>query len=547
MAIGQKEQGLQGPDAAEFDSVVLTDTFDVWRLRTNKMLSAFTSNTVTASNTVHSNGQILALTIGHSRLWGDFAANNLFANGSLSGGEKGNPGDLEISSNCDIDGILIVSNNATFGIDGEDESIFNSRVTIHANTQINSNTVFTANVYMLDDTFIGGANTDTLTVNATSTFDAEVTFEDEVTFNANVIIEGDTTNITGNTFIGGANTDTLTVNATTTFDGEVTLRDEVFFNANVIISNNVMTNDDTLLFKAEANGTSTLFANAAIQDLSIKNQMLVNDHYTIATDGSGADFDIQLGDTFNFNEGEGVDITLTADTVTIAGEDASTSNKGIASFDSNDFGVSSGAVSLNDAVTKSVTGDSGTATPVGHALAIEGTANEVETSGTGSTITIGLPDDVTIGNDLTVTDNIFIDSTKVINGEGSTKFVQNATANDVVLKTYSETASTTTTSSGTQAIDLSGGLTHTITLNNSITTFSFTNVPGTSGDAVGVTLILVQGTGGNKTITWPSGYKWQGGLAPTLSSTEGDIDIVTFLTIDDGTVWYGSTVGLDFS
>ncbi len=44
--------------------------------------------------------------------------------------------------------------------------------------------------------------------------------------------------------------------------------------------------------------------------------------------------------------GEGIDVSYSSGTATVSGEDATTSNKGIASFNSNDFSVSSGAVSI---------------------------------------------------------------------------------------------------------------------------------------------------------------------------------------------------------
>ena len=59
-------------------------------------------------------------------------------------------------------------------------------------------------------------------------------------------------------------------------------------------------------------------------------------------------------------------------------------------------------------------GDSGGALSIdldSETLSIVGTANEVETAGSGNTITVGLPNDVTIGQHLTVTGNLTVNGT----------------------------------------------------------------------------------------------------------------------------------------
>ncbi len=77
---------------------------------------------------------------------------------------------------------------------------------------------------------------------------------------------------------------------------------------------------------------------------SISNGKLANSSITVG-DGSNTTA-VALGGTITYAAGEGMDVTESSGTITYAGEDATASNKGIASFSSDNFTVSSGAVTV---------------------------------------------------------------------------------------------------------------------------------------------------------------------------------------------------------
>ena len=120
--------------------------------------------------------------------------------------------------------------------------------------------------------------------------------------------------------------------------------------------------------------------------LSAAGEVDVGTNLSIAGD-TGTDTVSLLTDTLTVAGGEGVDVAVTNNTITISGEDASSSNKGIASFSTAGFSVTAGNVVLSDTVVQGITTDSGAMNMAGNAITIVG-GEGVDVTHSGTTITV---------------------------------------------------------------------------------------------------------------------------------------------------------------
>jgi len=99
------------------------------------------------------------------------------------------------------------------------------------------------------------------------------------------------------------------------------------------------------------------------------------------------------------------------------------------------------------------------------------------------------------------------------------------------LSQYSSTVNVLTPGANI-ALDWDDGNVQSVVLAQS-TTFTFAN-PLQSGRYI---IVVEQGGAGSYTILWPGAVLWPGGTPPTLTTTVGKVDIVTFVYA--GSNYYG--------
>lgn len=127
------------------------------------------------------------------------------------------------------------------------------------------------------------------------------------------------------------------------------------------------------------------------------------------------------------------------------------------------------------------------------------------------------------------------DGVNKVQVSGGVKVSGIVSSNNVV-----ETSNTASIAGSALTLDLKSGSTFNITLNSNISSMTLSNVP--SAGLVSVLLIFTS-DGTARSVTWPASIKWEFGVAPSITSTLNKRTLISLLTVDGGSTWFGLVLG----
>ena len=116
------------------------------------------------------------------------------------------------------------------------------------------------------------------------------------------------------------------------------------------------------------------------------------------------------------------------------------------------------------------------------------------------------------------------------------------TLQEIKFRNYKEQRSNVTISSGNCNLNLSNANVFNVSMNANITSINISNTSTESDTIVGFTMIL-RADGTARSVTWPTSIRWPDAAAPTLTSTNNKVDIVSFVSDNNGANWYGFVSG----
>jgi hypothetical protein len=173
-------------------------------------------------------------------------------------------------------------------------------------------------------------------------------------------------------------------------------------------------------------------------------------------------------------------------------------------------------------------------------LIIAGTANEIETAGSGNTVTIGLPNNVTIGNNLTVTNNLITNNDVQFTGTaGNIIFDKSADTlglQDNVILAFGDDDDFKIYHNGTNTVMVDANATSTIVVANDLGV-SVTNAAGTTSSATfapsGAATLYHNGS--SKLATKSDGIDVTGEVQSDSLDVDGNADISGNLVVGGNT------------